>query len=315
VKVACRPTHLFVQIEIETMFKNITLYRISNLPDHFGVGAAELCPFAFEPCGPTQEKSVGWIPPRGHENGALIESVAGQIILKLMIESKTVPADVIRREVAERTSHIESSTGRKPGKKETREISEDVRQFLLPMAFTKQAATLVWIDKESKLMVIDSASQSRLDDVLTALVKSIDGLELQMVNTIISPASAMAQWLIEQEGPSGFTVDRECELKACDESKAVVKYGRHPLDIEEVAQHITQGKMPTRLAMTWNDRVSFVLTDGFKLKKLEFLETVFENAGGSASHEDQFDADVAISTGELKNMIHDLIEALAGEPS
>jgi recombination associated protein RdgC len=294
------------------MFKNATLYRIaSNTTFDEHTNAALEQDFDFVPCGPTQEKSVGWIPPRGHENGPLIESVAGQLILKLMIESKTVPADVIRREVAERVSHIEASTGRKPGKKETREISEDVRMFFLPMAFTKQAATLVWIDKETKLLMIDSASQSRLDDVISMLVKSIDGLALQMVNTIISPASAMSQWLVEQEGPSGFTVDRECELKACDESKAVVKYGRHPLDIEEVAQHIANGKIPTRLALTWNDRISFVLTDGFQLKKLAFLETVFE---GTESHEDRFDADVAIATGELKNMIPDLISALGGEP-
>ncbi len=294
------------------MFKNATLYRIaSNTTFDEHTNAALEQDFDFVPCGPTQEKSVGWIPPRGHENGPLIESVAGQLILKLMIESKTVPADVIRREVAERVSHIEASTGRKPGKKETREISEDVRMFFLPMAFTKQAATLVWIDKETKLLMIDSASQSRLDDVISMLVKSIDGLALQMVNTIISPASAMSQWLVEQEGPSGFTVDRECELKACDESKAVVKYGRHPLDIEEVAQHIANGKIPTRLALTWNDRISFVLTDGFQLKKLAFLETVFE---GAEQHEDRFDADVAIATGELKNMIPDLISALGGEP-
>ena len=54
----------------------------------------------------------------------------------------------------------------------------------------------------------------------------------------------MASWLIEQEGPSGFSIDRECELKACDESKAVVKYGRHALDIEEVA-HSTPEKITT----------------------------------------------------------------------
>ncbi len=89
-----------------------------------------------------------------------------------------------------------------------------------------------------------------------------------------------------------------------------MKYGRHPLDIDEVSQHIKQGKMPTRLALTWNDRISFVLTDSFQLKKLTFLETVFE---GNKQHEDSFDADVAIATGELKNMIPDLIAALGGE--
>ena len=78
----------------------------------------------------------------------------------------------------------------------------------------------------------------------------------------------MATWLMTKESPNSFTVDRECELKASDESKAVVKYGRHPLDIDEVAQHIAQGKIPTKLALTWNDRVSFVLTSSMQLKKL-----------------------------------------------
>ena len=67
------------------MFKNATIYRFSNLPASSGEGGADLCFNTFEPCGATQERSIGWIPPRGHENGALVESVAGQMILKLMV--------------------------------------------------------------------------------------------------------------------------------------------------------------------------------------------------------------------------------------
>ncbi len=122
----------------------------------------------------------------------------------------------------------------------------------------------------------------------------------------------MAHWLKEQEPPEGFTVDRECELKACDESKAVVKYGHHPLDIAEVQAHIDAGKLPTKLALTWDDRVSFVLTEGLQLKKLAFLDAVFDDQ--DSDHDDKgFDTDVAIATGELSNLIPDLIEALGGE--
>ena len=124
----------------------------------------------------------------------------------------------------------------------------------------------------------------------------------------------MAQWLTEKEPPTGFAIDRECELKACDESKAVVKYGRHALDIAEVAQHIAQGKMPTKLAMTWDDRVSFVLTEGMQIKKIAFLDVVMEsNQGANDDKGDAFDADVAILTGEFAKLIPDLIEALGGE--
>jgi recombination associated protein RdgC len=136
-----------------------------------------------------------------------------------------------------------------------------------------------------------------------------------LLNTQTSPAAAMAHWLSTKEAPPDFTVDRECELKASDESKAVVRYSRHALDTDEVSQHIAMGKMPTRLALTWNDRVSFVLTEGLQLKKVSFLESVFENAPSNPGdrEEDNFDADVAIATGELSQLLPDLIAALGGE--
>ena len=125
----------------------------------------------------------------------------------------------------------------------------------------------------------------------------------------------MSGWLSTKEPPQSFSVDRECELKAADESRAVVRYTRHALDTDEVSQHIAMGKVPTRLAMTWSDRVSFVLTESLQLKKIAFLESVFEGAASSPADgkDDNNDADVAIATGELRKLIPDLLEALGGE--
>ena len=76
-------------------------------------------------------------------------------------------------------------------------------------------------------------------------------------------------------------------------------------------QHIAQGKLPTKLALNWQGRVAFTLTESMTLKKVGLLETVFE--GTSKEKEDNFDADVAISTGELGQLIPELVEALGGE--
>jgi recombination associated protein RdgC len=121
----------------------------------------------------------------------------------------------------------------------------------------------------------------------------------------------MGEWLSTKAPPAGFTIDRECELKSPDESKAVVRYSRHALDIEEVSAHITSGKVPTKLALTWMDRVSFVLTDTLQIKKIAFLDGVFD--GASQEKEDSFDADTAIATGELRQLIPELLAALGGE--
>jgi len=298
------------------VFKNVMVYRMVSAWTTTQAQLEEALEAArFVVCSASQEKSVGWTPPRGEAHGPLVEIVGGHWLLKLQMEVKTVPGSVVKRKVEEQAAQIEATTGRKPGKKEKRELAEDARQALLPMAFTKQSGVLVWIDPKAQLLVLDSGSQSKADEVMTGLVKAIEGLAVLLINTQTSPAAAMSHWLSTHEAPQGFSVDRECELKASDESKAVVRYTRHALDTDEVRQHIAMGKVPTRLALTWSDRVSFVLTEALQLKKVTFLEVVFEGAPASPGDrkDDGFDADVAIATGELVQLIPDLLEALGGE--
>ena len=297
------------------MFKNVMMYRIGSAWEQTVAKLeAALEEDRFVACSASQEKSVGWTPPRGQEHGPLVEVVAGQWILKLMVEVKVLPGTVVKRKADEQLQHIEATTGRKPGKKESREIREDARLSLLPLAFTKQSSVLVWIDPQAQRLVLSAGSQARADEVMTCLIKAVDGLAPQLVNTQMSPAAAMSIWLSTKEAPQSFSVDRECELKAPDESKAVVRYTRHALDTDEVSQHIAAGKVPTRLALTWSDHVSFVLTDTLQLKKVAVLDVVFEGAGAAADgKDDAFDTDVAIATGELRKLIPDLLDALGGE--
>lgn len=112
--------------------------------------------------------------------------------------------------------------------------------------------------------------------------------------------------------PADFTIDRDCELKAADEMKSVVKYGRHNLDTDELRGHLVSGKMPTRLAMTWKERISFTLTDTLQVKGIKFLDVVFDGRDKPAKDE-AFDADASLATGELSQLIPALIEALGGE--
>ncbi|WPB57027.1 recombination-associated protein RdgC [Xylophilus sp. GOD-11R] len=293
------------------MFKNVIVYRIAPQEgDALLKLEAGLDKARFAPCGASQERSAGWVEPRGEAHAPLVESIGGQWIMKFMVEAKVVPGTVVRRKLEERIAQIEKETGRKPGRKESKELKEDVLLQLLPMAFTRQGATPVWVDPEAGWLVVGSSAQARADEVVTALVDALPGVTVVPLYTQQSAQSAMSDWLISQDPPEGFSIDRECELKASDDSKAVVRYARHPLDIEEIKGHIEQGKLPTRLALTWQDRVSFVLTEGMLIKKITFLEGVFE---GGTQKEDGFDADAAISTGELGQLVPDLLEALGGE--
>jgi recombination associated protein RdgC len=293
------------------MIKNAIIYRISEswTPDLPALETA-LAKSPFAACGATQERSAGWVPPRGEEHGLLAESVAEQWVMRFMTEAKVLPASVLNRRVNEKAAHIEATEGRKPGKKEKKELKDEAKLDLLPMAFTKQGSMWVWLDPKARILVLDTGSQARADEVVSALVEGLTGFALALLDTQTSAQAAMAHWLTTQESPAGFSIDRECELKAADESKAVVRYGRHPLDIAEVRQHIEHGKLPTRLALTWDGRVSFVLTEQLQVRKITLLDAVTE---GRSQDDDGFDAHVAITTGELSRLIPDLVEALGGE--
>lgn len=76
-------------------------------------------------------------------------------------------------------------------------------------------------------------------------------------------------------------------------------------------RHLAQGKRPTKLALDWDGRVSFVLTDGAQLRRIAFQDGVFED--NDAGEGDGFDTDAAIATGELSALIGDLLAALGGE--
>ncbi len=294
------------------MFKNLMVYRLGA---DWSATVAQideaLNTTRFAECGATQARSAGWVAPRGDEHGVLIEAINGQWLMQLMVEQKVVPGSVIKRQVDALAVQVEKQTGRKPGKKQRNELKDQALLDLLPMAFTKRATVKVWIAPADRLLVIDAGSQAKADEVLTALSQALPGLSAQLVNTAVSPAAAMAEWLVSGEAPAGFSIDRDCELKAAEGEKPVVRYARHALDIAEIREHIQAGKQPTRLALTWENRVSFILTDSLLVKKVTFLEGVIN--GGASKKEDNFDADAAIATGELAPMIGDLLDALGGE--
>jgi recombination associated protein RdgC len=297
------------------MFKNLMLFRIektwSKTTAQIEAGLAQM---RFRDCGATQEKSIGWSEPRGEKHGMLVEAVGGQLILRLTMEAKVLPASVVKRRADEKIEKIEETTGRKVSRMEKKDIREETLLDLLPRAFTRISNTTVWIDPAARLLVIDAAGQTKADEVVAALLRSLDGLVMTQIQTNVAPATQMAAWLLSYEAPGLFDLDRECELKATDDSEGIVRYSKHTLNNEEVRKHIQNGKRVTKLALTWNGRVSFVLNETMQVKKLKFLEGVFDSGGEAATpDEDRFDADVAIITGELGKLVPELIDALGGE--
>lgn len=296
------------------LFKNIVVYRIGPdwTPPPFERLEEELQRLAFQACGPTQEQSAGWVPPRGKDHGVMVESIAGQWILKLAVERRSVPGGAVRAELDARCKAIEVERGRKPGRKEKSEIKDEIVRTFLPRAFSKRSSHILWLDLQQRALVIAAGSMKSAEPVLKQLVDVMAEvkhvLPLTPISTALAPATAMADWLTTQQAPDGFSIDRDLELKKTGEEKSVVRYARHNLELEEIAQHIQEGKLPTQLALTWNDKVSFVLTEQLAIRKIDI-----RGVEDAPKGEDGFDADAAIATAELSGLLPQLLESLGGE--
>ena len=291
------------------MLKNATVFCLpAGLPCGAEQLEAALASNRFEPCGATQALSLGWVPPRGVEHGALVEQIGQHLLLLIRIEKKTVPGDLVKREVATRCAVLEGETGRKPSKSRIKELKEGVVHELLPQAFPKREDILVWIDRASARLVLNCTSASKSDLIITALGKDLDKFVVAPLNVADSVSGAMSEWLVSGEAPADFSIDQECQLEG-GENRPTVTYTRAEVDVEEVRSQIRQGMVPKALALTWAGRISFTLTSALALKKIKFLGVGATGVGADA---DSFDGTAAIATGETAKAVEALIEAFGG---
>lgn len=294
-------------------FRNLRLYRLPTpLPIDLTELEQLLAKRPLTRCGSFDMISRGWVFP--HQPEVFVHAVARQWMVALGVEQKLLPAAVIRQVAQERAAEIEANEGRKVGRKELRDLFDRVAEELMPKAFTQRRTTWAWIDPNAGWLVVDAGSDARADEFMETLLHTVEGIAPRPLQTQVSSMSAMTDWLAGNEAPAGFTLDSDLELRAASESQSAIRYVRHDIGGPEIAAHIKAGKIVTKLGMTWNDRISFVLTDKLHLKRLAFLDVLREQSeqateGGS----EQFDADFALMAGELVQLFNDLLIALGGE--
>ncbi|MFS2116037.1 recombination-associated protein RdgC [Herbaspirillum frisingense] len=294
-------------------FKNLQIYR---LPAPWAINADELeshlAPQAFTACSSLDMQSQGWVPPRNNEK--LVHVVNRQLLLKLDTEKKLLPSTVINQVTKARAAELEEQQGFPPGRKQTKELKEQVTDELLPRAFSVVRSTWVWIDPVNGWLLVDAGSPSKAEEVLKLLFKAIPKFPLETLRTVMSPGAAMTDWLVSDEAPNGFTVDQDTELRSTAESKATVRYVRHALEAEDIRRHIEAGKQCTRLALTWADKVSFVLTENLSVKRIAPLDVLKEDSEIAGKNDDErFDGDFMLMSGELAKLLAALVDALGGQ--
>ncbi|MDN3988009.1 recombination-associated protein RdgC [Zwartia vadi] len=292
-------------------FKNLKLFRLSNTWNWTAEQLdALLAKEQFTSPGAATPTASGWTQPR-EDDVRLAYSVDRQILCAFRSEKKLLPASVINQFVKQRAIELEEQQGFKPGRKQLRDLKEEVTNALIPRAFSLTRDTRVWIDPVNHWLVIDTASASKAEEILSALGKAIYPFPVEPIQVTLSPAAAMTQWITSGQAPANFSIDQDAELRAGGDKAAAIRYVKHTLDITDIEKHIQAGKQCTRLALTWHDKVSFVLTESLDIKRIAPQDILDGNEQlAPANDAEKFDGEFTLMCAELNHLLSGLLEAL-----
>lgn len=288
------------------IFKNLTTFRIGA----WNPTEDELMKQVFQPTSTSAHTTNGWQPVADDQ---MLLTIPGHTLLKFERETRSVPKAVLSRRVKEMAQAIEQSTGRKPGRQDMKDLSEQAEHELMGQAFGVRKACHVWIDHDARLLHIDTTTGAMVDAVASLVVRTAPvGGGLGVLSTQTSPTAAMSTWLATNEAPHGFSIDRDCQLKGPDGQAITIK--NMALDGADVAisKHIADGKEAKKVAMTYTGQscpIHFVLTEAGAITRLAFGD--MEEVGYADAVEEML-GDFAIMSASFSALRQEITEALGG---
>ena len=298
-------------------FRNLLVYRLTqDLPFDAEALEAALASKLARACASQELTTYGFIAPFGKGADAPLVHVSGDFLLvAARKEERILPGSVVRDALKEKVDEIEAQQMRKVYKKERDQLKDEIVMSLLPRAFVRRSATFAAIAPKLGLILVDSASAKKAEDLLSTLREVLGSLPVRPLAVKIAPTATLTDWVKTQQAAPDFFVLDECELRDVNEDGGVVRCKRQDLTSEEIQLHLSSGKLVTQLSLAWQDKLSFVLDDKLVIKRLRFEDLLQDQAAQDGGDDDlgQQDASFTLMMLTLSDFLPALFEALGGE--
>jgi len=291
-------------------FKNLYFFTFTR-PFELSEDQLEkhLAEHLFTPCASTEQSHFGWVNALGKHGDSSVHSANGNFLICARKEEKILPAPVVKDMIEAKVAQLEVEQGRSATKKEREQFKEDITFELLPRAFSRVTDTHAYINAEHNLIVVNSGSRGKAEDLLALLRKVIGTLPVTSVSPEKAPDELMTDWLNEKSIGDNFAIGMEAEFHALGDDGAVVRVKNQDLDSDEIKTHLDADKYVVKLALEWDDAMSFILCDDLAIKRLKFFDVLQEQNDDIDSDDviAKLDADFALMAGEINRLINDLL--------
>lgn len=296
-------------------FKNVQLFQFQ---EPFRLSAEQLeqklSDQLLQPCGRTQLSSYGWVSPFGESDAPLVHAAQNRLLFMAAKEEKLLPAAVVNDALVKKVAEIEAAEGREVSKRQKRDLREEIQFTLLAQAFVRVRRTAAYIDPELGLLIVDSSSRPRAEELTVLLRKSLGSLKIQPLKTQQNPGNVMSEWVLKQHYPNEIEMADSCEMLASDKGQGVIKCQKQDLSAKEVANHLQSGKYITRLALRWANKLACVFHEDLSIKGIKFLDVIKERLDEieAETRAERIDADFALMSAEFSALIQDMMQMFGG---
>lgn len=295
-----------------SMFRNLRLYRLhGDWPDAEQALSEQLAAAAFEPCGPFTERSSGWESPTDADGAPLCHRVSGADLMRLRTQSRVLPAAAVKEALEERAQAFRTRTLRDPGRKEMRQLRDDVVSELMPRALLRSERTLGFCLLSERLIGIDTASETRAERFLDQLRAALGSLEVTPLG-FKRPIGQLLTRVFLGYGPPAFITGRECRMQDPAAGKAYVHWSDMDLRDADVRRHVQSGLKLIRLSIEFDGILNCVLDQDCVVRKLRLQG--LDRADEAADEEGlaRLDAEFVILTGGVRRLVAALEKHSAG---
>ena len=297
-------------------FRNLQLYRLGQ---NFDLSPEtldkRLLKQAFRTCNPGETATAGWVPPLGRNGRQLVHAANGRIMICARRAEKIIPASVLRQLLDDRVAEIEAAESRDVHRREKIRMKDDIMVDLLPRALTRITNQYAYIDTTSDLFVVDGASATRAEALISLLRDALGNLAASPVQVKHSGRDIMTRWLDGKPMPAGFELGEDCELMHPDPEGGLISCKRQDLSAAEIRNHVKNGKYAVKLGIQWKQRLSCILHEDLSIKRLRFEEVITDEVDDTSADDPvtRFDLDFSLMTLELSDFLPAMLHALGGE--
>ena len=294
-------------------WKNITIYKLSREADLTHLEDKKKM-ILFTPCGSQDMAKFGFVSPFGDNSEVIAMHGNGFILVEAKRETKILPPPVIQRAIQEKIEKLEQEQARKLKKTEKDSLKDQVLHSLLPRAFSKFSVIQAIYDGSTKRIYIN-ASARQAEDMLALMRKSLGSLPVVPLSVENPIELTLTDWVRDASAPQGFQMGDAAELKAVLEDGGIARVKKQDLGSDEISTHLEAGKLVTKLALDWQNRIKFTLDHNFSLTSVKFADELLEQNSDIDSEDvaQRLDADFFLLTSEISCLVDALVNALGGQ--